>query len=147
MFVFSGGASAQESGHIPFDAVKDLFASMSEFDYAAMRSIVTEDFQLLEVGEVWDIETLIEAIAPGEVPYERRNYFSLIRAELIDDAAWVSYWNRATFETPDSDSERAWLESAVLVRSDGEWKIQMLHSTRIDAGDLPDDVELREHVQ
>lgn len=145
-FVFLGSASAQEPDSSPFGAVKALFASMSAFDYAGMRSIVTGDFQLLEVGEVWDIETLIAAIAPGDGPYERRNYFSLIRVESNDDTAWVSYWNRATFESPDSSSERAWLESAVLIRADGGWKLQLLHSTRVETGGLPDDVEFREHV-
>ena len=54
--------SVQGSETTPFDAVRNLFAAMSSFDYARMRSTVTDDFQLLEHGEVWDIETLTAAI-------------------------------------------------------------------------------------
>jgi hypothetical protein len=43
--------------------------------------------------------------------------------------AWVSYWNKATFNNGQEESVVAWLESAVMIKVDSEWKIQMLHST------------------
>ncbi len=139
--------SAQSVERPPFDAVRNLFAAMSAFDYARMRSVVADDFQLLEDGEVWDIDTLISAITPGENPYVRRNFFSLIKAESNNDVAWVSYWNRATFTMSDDASEWVWLESALLIKDQGEWKVQLMHSTPISADDMPKNVEFQEHVE
>lgn len=59
--------------------------------------------------------------------------------------AWVSYWNKATFTKGKLVETVVWLESAVLIRDDNEWKIQMLHSTRIRPEDLPKDIVLTEH--
>jgi hypothetical protein len=120
---------------------------MSAFDDARMRSVVTDDFQLLEDGEIWDIDTLISAITPDENPYVRRNFFSLIRAESNNDVGWVSYWNKATFTTSDGVSERIWLESALMIKDQGEWKLQLLHSTHVSADDMTTSVEFQEHIE
>ena len=139
-------APVQSSETTPFDAVRNLFAAMSSFDYARMRSTVTDDFQLLEDGEVWDIETLISAIRPGEGSYLRRNFFSPIRVETNKEAIWVSYWNRATFVVQDEVRERVWLESVVLVEDQGEWKVQLMHSTPVSDDRVPKSIEFKEYV-
>jgi hypothetical protein len=139
-------SAAQNAESPQYRTVKDLFAAMSAFDYDRMRSVVTTDFHLLEAGEVWDIDTLISAVKPGDEPYVRRNFFRLIRSESNDDVAWVSYWNKATITLPDSVSEWIWLESALLVNENGEWKLQLLHSTPVAAGDMTEGVEFQEHI-
>jgi len=139
--------SAQSVESASFDAVRSLFAAMSAFDYARMRSVVTDDFQLLEDGEVWNVEILISAIRPGENSYVRRNFFSLINTETHNDVVWVSYWNRATFTMPDKVSERVWLESVVLIKDQGKWKVQLMHSTPVSDDDVPTNIEFQEHVE
>ena len=131
----------------PFDAVRNLFAAISAFDYDGIRSATTDDFQLLEDGEVWDVETLISVIRPGENSYKRRNFFSLINSGKHGDMAWVSYWNRATFTTPDDVRERVWLESVVLVKEQGDWKAQLMHVTAVSVDDVPVNVEFQEHIE
>ena len=138
--------SVQGSETTPFDAVRNLFAAMSSFDYARMRSTVTDDFQLLEDGEVWDIETLIAAIRPGEDSYLRRNFFSPIRVETNNEAVWISYWNRATFAVQDEVRERVWLESVVLIEDGGEWKVQLMHSTPVPDDRVPKSIEFTEYI-
>ena len=139
--------SVQSSEAMPFDAVRNLFAAMSAFDYVSMRSRVTDDFQLLEAGEVWDIGTLIDAIKPGEGSYVRRNFFSPIRTENNDEVVWVSYWNRATFAVQDTMSEQVWLESVVLIKDRGEWKVQLMHSTPVPGDRVPASIEFVEHIE
>jgi len=39
----------------PFKTVQNLFSAMSEVNHTKMKNLVTSDFQLLEVGEDWDI--------------------------------------------------------------------------------------------
>ena len=139
--------SVHSAENTPFDTVRNLFAAMSASDYAGMELAVTDDFQLLEDGEVWDIDTLISAIRPGKDAYVRRNFFSLIKAESKNETAWVSYWNRATFTASGDVSEWIWLESALLIKSEGGWKVQLMHSTPVSPDGVPTSVEFQEHTE
>ncbi|PCJ22593.1 MAG: hypothetical protein COA96_13980 [SAR86 cluster bacterium] len=128
----------------PFDPVQGLFSAMSSVDHEKMKSLVTTDFQLLEAGEDWTIEDLVNVINPSE--NKRRNYFSVIRTEIIGTIAWVSYWNKAIFTNGNSINSAAWLESAVMIKDGASWKIQLLHSTRIESENIPKNIELIEYV-
>ncbi|MCW8997797.1 MAG: hypothetical protein OQK04_03695, partial [Kangiellaceae bacterium] len=48
--------------HPAFMPVKKLFAAMSAFDGKAMKATSTKDFQLLEHGEDWTMQMLIDAV-------------------------------------------------------------------------------------
>ena len=130
LLMISNNVAANEPA--AFTAVQRLFSAISNFDYQKMKTIGTDDFQLLENGEIWDMDDLAADIKPSGDKYERRNYFSVIRTVASKDSVWVSYWNRADFPKPDGKVNSAtWLESAVMVNVNNEWKIQMLHSTRL----------------
>ena len=129
----------------PFKPVQDLFAAMSAIDHARMKNAVTKDFQLLEAGEDWDMSDLIKVINPSE--YKRRNFFNVVRTEISGNIAWMSYWNKATFTKGETQEAVAWLESAVMVKENEQWKIQMLHSTKIEAENIPKELKLTEYVE
>jgi hypothetical protein len=143
LFLLLITSTASLGQEVPFKAVQDLFSAMSEVNHTKMKNTVTHDFQLLEAGEDWDINQLIQAVKPSE--YSRRNYFSVIRVETSGNFSWVSYWNKATFTKGELVEDVVWLESAVLVKENEKWKIQMLHSTKINPENLPKDVELTEY--
>jgi hypothetical protein len=127
-----------------FRPVQNLFSAMSAIDHVKMRKVVTEDFQLLEAGEDWDIADLINVVKFSE--YKRRNFFGVINTKVSGDMAWVSYWNKATFNNGKNGSVVAWLESAVMIKVGNEWKIQMLHSTRIKPESIPKSILLTEFI-
>lgn len=138
-FFLSGSVVAAD--HPAFQPVKELFAAMSQYDGKAMRETATEDFQLLEDGEDWTMQKLVDAVQPKGKPYERRNFFSQIRARQKGDMAWVSYWNKAEILSESGLRTVVWLESAVMVREHDRWKVQLLHSTRLEPDKYPQDVE------
>jgi hypothetical protein len=140
LIMFSTPLSAQDD---PFKSVQNLFAAIADCDHDEIASLVTGDFHLLEVGEVWDTKDLIEAI--GSKKSGRRNFFHPIRTVIDGDMAWVSYWNKATFPDSTKRGTVAWLESAVLVKDENAWRVQMLHSTRIEPQALPANIELTEY--
>ena len=129
----------------PFSAVQRLFSAISAFDYMEMKAVATSDFQLLEVGEVWDMDVLINVLKPAENQFKRRNYFAVIKLVEKDDIAWVSYWNKAVYESTETKT-KTWLESAVMINTDNEWKLQMLHSTGVDSASVPESVDFEEYV-
>ena len=135
----SGIVKAQD--HPAFQPVKELFAAMSKHDGKAMQETSTEDFQLLEHGEDWTMQKLVDAVQPNGKPYVRKNFFSQIRARQEGNVAWVSYWNKAQISREGALRTVVWLESAVVVKENDRWKIQMMHSTRLDSDKYPKNID------
>lgn len=135
----SGMVEAED--HPAFRPVKELFAAMSKHDGQAMHETSTDDFQLLEHGEDWTMQQLVDAVQPKGQPYERKNFFCQIRAREKGDVAWISYWNKAEIYRDSEVRTIVWLESAVMVKEEGRWKIQLLHSTRLDPNKYPHNVQ------
>jgi len=138
-FVLCGAANAQD--HAAFQPVKELFAAMSKHDGEAMRKTSTKDFQLLEHGEDWSMQKLVEAVQPKGKPYVRKNFFKQINARQSGDVAWLSYWNKAEIRRGGKQRTLVWLESAVVVKQDDRWKVQLMHSTRLDADKHPSTIK------
>ena len=131
----------EAADHPAFEPVKELFAAMSEQDGKAMQETSTEDFQLLEHGEEWTMQKLVAVVKANGKPRQRKNFFKQIRTRQTGDMAWVSYWNKAEIQRATELKILVWLESAVMVKVDGKWKIQMLHSTRVDPDRQPKNIE------
>ncbi|USD23234.1 nuclear transport factor 2 family protein [Microbulbifer variabilis] len=121
-----------------FNTIDKLFAAMSNFDHQAMRNTVTDSFILLEHGEIWTIEDLVNVVKPAG--YTRTNYFSIINYEQQGELLTVNYWNKANFTQKNKSEDVIWLESAVLAKVDGNWLLRQMHSTRLPAGKTPDKV-------
>ena len=139
-FLFSTGV-VTAADHPAFEPVKELFAAMSRQDGKAMQETSTEDFQLLEHGEDWTMQKLVAVVKANGKPHQRKNFFKQIRARQTGDLAWVSYWNKAEIQRATELRVIVWLESAVMVKVDGKWKIQMLHSTRVDPERQPKNIK------
>ena len=138
--LFLGGI-VEAADHPAFQPVKELFAAMSKHDGKAMQETSTVDFQLLEDGEDWTMQKLVDAVQPKGKLYERKNIFSQIRARQKGEMAWVSYWNKAEILRENGMRTVVWLESAIMVRERDRWKIQLLHSTRLEADKYPRNIE------
>ena len=145
VLLMSGISEAED--HPAFQPVKELFAAMSMHDGKAMKETATDDFQLLEQGEDWTMQRLIDAVQPKGKPHKRLNFFNQIRARQVGDVAWVSYWNKAEIRREDQLRTVVWLESAVMVRENDRWKIQLLHSTRLEPKNYPENIQWVQHEQ
>ncbi|QDT11568.1 hypothetical protein K239x_35680 [Planctomycetes bacterium K23_9] len=132
---------AEAADHPAFAPVKEMFDAMSRHDGKAMQETATEDFQLLEHGEDWTMQKLIDAVQPKGKPYQRKNFFKQIRARQNGGVAWVSYWNKAEIRRESKLRTLVWLESAVMVKEDDRWKIQLMHSTRLESDEHPTDIQ------
>jgi hypothetical protein len=119
--------------------VQDIFDNVwSGTDTSYVRRYQTEDFVILEHGEVWTNDTIRNwqlgqaADRPADAP-ARRNSFDFFRTEQNGDEIWMAYHNTAHWVNADRDTvgTMGWLESAVAVRTDEGWKLRMMHSTRM----------------
>ena len=126
-------APANEAG-IAFKAVDKMFLAMSEVNHEGMKAHVTDAFVLLEDGEVWSMDDLINVVNPSETV--RINYFSIINSQVHGDLVTINYWNKANFSNQDKSNDVIWLESVVIEKIKGVWLLSQMHSTRIRPGKM-----------
>ena len=56
----------------------------------------------------------------------------IIEIKIANKMAWIAYQNYATFSSDNKIIRKAhWIESATAILTEGGWKLEMLHSTRI----------------
>ncbi len=128
----------QHSGKTSEEQIKDLITDafqkiFSDLDPQALDTYCTEDFLLLETGEVWDMEKMRDYLRKSQEQkssVKRMNSFDFIKINIEGKTAWVAYYNKAEFKAGDKVvKEMNWLESAAAVLTEEGWKLQLLHST------------------
>ncbi len=115
--------------------VKSFDEIWSELNSKKINKYYTKDFLLLENGEVWNNDSisnyLDNAVLKKPIPI-RVNSIDIIEIKVLKKTAWIAYRNNATFSIEDKIVRKAhWLESANVILTENEWKLQMLHSTVI----------------
>jgi len=119
--------------------IQDVFDNIwSGTDTSQVRRFHTEDFVILEHGEVWTNDTirnwqLSQATNKRPDAPTRLNSFDFFRTEQNGNEIWMAYHNTAHFVNAAKDTVGRfnWLESGVAVRTDEGWKLRMMHSTRM----------------
>jgi hypothetical protein len=101
-------------------------------DKQKYRTLLTEDYLLLEHGEIQDVERDLALMpAPGS-DYKRTDAFDFRSVKIDRDIAYVVYFLKSEI----TDKEKGphggeWLESAILRRYGKRWRMALLHSTLI----------------
>ena len=112
-------------------AFDDLWAGM---DSTKILDYHTEDFIILEHGEVWDndrIKQFMENQLANENRAKRINIMDYISIDKYGQSMQIAYHNKAEFYVQDSLVwTGGWLESAVAVNTSEGWRLKMMHSTR-----------------
>lgn len=111
-------------------AFDDLWAGV---DSTKILDYHTEDFIILENGEVWDNARIVEFMK-GQLTNTSRakrvNIMDYISIEKYGPSMQIAYNNRAEFYMQDSlVNEGSWLESALAVKTKKGWRLKMMHST------------------
>ena len=114
------------------DAFDDVFSNL---DSTKITKHLTDDFLLLEHGEVWNNKTIknyiIEAHKAEKRP-TRTNSFEFIRFVKSKKSIWAAYHNYAKISMNNEViADLEWLESIVAIKTKEGWKLQMMHSTRV----------------
>ena len=103
-----------------------------KMDKIAYRSILTEDYQFLENGELFDADGDITLMPKPDSGYERTDTFDFRYIKVDGDFAYKDYFLKSDInDKANSTIHKEWLESTILRRSGDGWKIALLHSTKI----------------
>ena len=128
----SGGLFAQKQKNVIEASITYFFDGFSEINIDQVKKYSTDDLLLLENGAIWNLDTLAKRFnLRKNSKVQRMNNFQFISTEQQRHTAWVSYYNTAEFEDQGKMQTIKWLESAVLVKKNGLWKIKLLHSTKL----------------
>ena len=117
--------------HLIQGAFDDLWGGM---DSTKILDYHTEDFVILEHGEVWDNDRIKQfmrdQLASGNTA-KRVNIMDYISIDKYGQSMQIAYHNKGEFYVQDSLVwTGGWLESAVAVNTSEGWRLKMMHSTR-----------------
>jgi ketosteroid isomerase-like protein len=114
-------------------AVENMFATLTNVDTAALKTFVTADVHFYEYGQVWTIDSLIQKVIQGSSTpgFKRTNSFEFVNTSINKKTAWVTYYLQSTFTRNGKEDIVKWMETVVLIKEIKNWKITVLHSTRL----------------
>ncbi len=130
-FLFTQFSFAQtpEKGEVQ-QVITRFFDALSIANIPQMKAEVSDGFILLENGEIWTIDTLANKISrPKPEGYLRQNSFDFIETKIEKNRAWVYYKNKAEITSKMRNATIKWLESAILRKEKGRWRMELMHST------------------
>ena len=109
-----------------------MFVAAAQDDLALFRSVTLPEFYAFDVGKRFTGDELMALIKDAHA--DGKSYvWKVTEPQVYVDGttAWVTYVNRGSVEDAAGRKDVSWLESAVLRRADGAWRIHFLHSTRV----------------
>lgn len=114
------------------EAMRTMYAAAADDDLAKFHTVAAPDFYAFDGGERYNGDALMALIkqlhAAGKV------YVWTVtdpHVEATCDHAWITYANRGSVQDTSGTLQRTWLESAVLQKQAGTWRIRFFHSTRV----------------
>ena len=104
-------------------------------DSTTILNYHTDDFIILEHGEIWDndrIKAYIRRQHQRENRPLRKNRMEYISIEKYGTSIQMAYHNYAEFIRADTlVGKGQWLESALAIKTEEGWRLKMMHSTRV----------------
>lgn len=114
------------------DAMVTMYVAATNDDLSKFRSVAAPDFYSFDGGKRFTGDELMSLIrrvhAEGKVFVWR-----VTEPEVHVDGktAWITYVNRGSVQDSSGTKDVTWLESAVLRKQGGRWRIHFFHSTRV----------------
>ena len=123
----SGGQQAVQQ------TIIKLFNALSNSDTAGMKLLSTIDVKFYEYGQVWTMDTMIQKVMvmSKASDFKRTNRFEFVNTTISKKSAWVTYYLQSTFTRNGKEDIVKWMETVVLLKEKKQWKINVLHSTRL----------------
>lgn len=125
-----------EEEQIAKDLIQGVFDDIwARADSTKLLDYHTDDFILLEHGEVWTNDTIYQYMREQNTRSNRpirTNEMDYLWIEKYGQSIQLGYHNYADFTQGDSIVYKGqWLESALAVPTENGWRLKMMHSTRV----------------
>lgn len=112
--------------------LKDDYHTMMTHDLEKHKRNCTDDYLLIENGEIWDMERESEWYKKDAIKvYNRKDYFTFRLVNISDNTAYAVYHLQSDFTENGNLTTKHWNESAIFKKVNDQWKIALIHSTPI----------------
>jgi len=113
------------------EAVRSMYAALTADDLDKFRAVTAPNFYAFDLGKRFTGDALMDLIktahAAGKVYVWTVNEPEV---HISGDIAWITYINHGSVKDASGTKDVTWLESAVLQKEKGTWRIHFFHSTR-----------------
>ena len=113
------------------EAIRSFFAAATVDDSEKFNAVTSPSFYAFDAGGRFTRDALMDMIkaahAAGKVYVWTVNEPEV---HISGDMAWITYVNHGSIKDASGTKEATWLESAVLEKEKGIWRILFFHSTR-----------------
>ena len=113
--------------------IENMFTALSQADTVALKLYVTDNVNFFEYGQIWNRDTIVhKAILGKTIPdFNRINSFQYVSTTIRQKTAWVTYYLQSTITKNQKKEIVKWMETVILIQTGNQWKINVLHSTRL----------------
>lgn len=110
-----------------------LFTALSNSDTAGLKLHSTSNVKFYEYGQIWTIDTMIQKmmVMSKAEDFKRINSFEFVNTTINKKTAWVTYYLQSTITRNNQQEIINWMETVILLKEKNQWKITVLHSTRL----------------
>ena len=111
--------------------VHAFFAALDKEDKAAFQRLTTSSFYSFDVGKRYVGTELLDVVQDAHARGVQLHWsVGPLDTNLGCGVAWSAWENVGSAGIPPDVRPVRWLESAVLVRENGKWKVDFFHSQR-----------------
>jgi hypothetical protein len=114
------------------EVIRTMYAAATADDLAKFQTVAAPDFYAFDGGTRYDGDALMNMI---KIFHDKGIVFvwSVTQPHVESDChlAWITYTNRGSMRDASGTKNLSWLESAVLQKQSGAWRIRFFHSTRV----------------
>ncbi len=108
------------------------YKALGENDTEAHQQNCSPDYQLIEAGDLWTLQKELEYMRSKKgQPLLRTDTFHFVSVQVKGDMAFAVYDLKSAITRSGATKYYHWMESAVVVRLQGGWKIRLIHSTPV----------------
>ena len=135
---FAAAASTHSCVSSPADqtqvteTMRTMYAAATADDLAKFHSVAAPDFYAFDNGKRYDGDALMNAVKEF---HDKGVVFVWTvtdpHVETTCNLAWITYTNRGSMRGASGTQDVSWLESAVLQKQAGTWRIRFFQSTRV----------------
>lgn len=113
--------------------IRTMFDAATTDDMKKLDSLIAPGFYMYDNGRRFDGDAMMKLISAQHAKGAKYTW-TIMQPDVhvYCDAAWIAYVNDGSVQSgPDAPvTPMKWLESAILRREHGAWKVVFFHSTR-----------------
>ncbi len=110
------------------ETIRSCFTAATADDLDKLHAVIAPDFYAFEAGGRITGDALMEMLKAAHAAAKFTSDGKRTRSSHFWDIAWITYVNRGSIKDASGTKDVTWLESAVLQKEKGIWRIHFFHA-------------------